>query len=392
MLAMIFVMAGGRDFLGNTEDADSSDSVIPESLQDTMKSLKIADTFPLRDTIHIDSIDREQWLQDSIRQAIDKRNRAIDDSIAADSINRSRKNGIDAPVAYNSSDSMVYIAGSKKAFLYGNSNVKYENMDLTAEKINVQLDSSLVRATGGMDTVKHEKFGLPVFVQGGDKYETDTMSFNFKTKKGVILNAYTEQEDGYLVSERSKRDSEGNFYLQHGRYTTCDDPNPDFYLALSRAKVRPGKDVVFGPAYLVVQDVPLPLALPYGFFPFSKSYSSGFIMPTYGDETERGFYLRDGGYYFAISDKIDLKLLGEIYTKGSWGVSAASNYRIRYKFGGSFYFSYQDSRTGESGFPITQGLRVSKYNGVTGKTLRQTRITLFLPVSILLLQLMNATI
>ena len=140
-------------------------------------------------------------------------------------------------------------------------------------------------------------------------------------------------------------------YLQHGRYTTCDDPHPDFYIAISRAKLRPGKDVVFGPAYLVVADVPLPLAVPYGFFPFTKSYSSGLIMPTYGDESTRGFYLRDGGYYFAISDKWDLKLLGEIYTKGSWGISAASNYRKRYKHSGSFYFSYQDTRTGDKGMP-----------------------------------------
>ena len=131
---------------------------------------------------------------------------------------------------------------------------------------------------------------------------------------------------------KSKRDSSGVIYLQHGRYTTCDDPHPDFYISLSRAKVRPGKDVVFGPAYLVVCDVPMPLAIPYGFFPFTKSYSSGFIMPTYGDETARGFYLRDGGYYFAMNDKWDLKLLGEIYTKGSWGLSAASNYRKRYKY------------------------------------------------------------
>jgi lipopolysaccharide assembly outer membrane protein LptD (OstA) len=116
----------------------------------------------------------------------------------------------------------------------------------------------------------------------------------------------------------------------------------------------PGKDVVFGPAYLVVADVPLPLAIPYGFFPFSKSYSSGFIMPTYGDENSRGFYLRDGGYYFALSDKCDLKLLGEIYTKGSWGLSAASNYRKRYKFSGSFYFSYQDTKTGDKGMPDFQ--------------------------------------
>ena len=326
------------------------------------QALEAVDDLPLdsiRTIAKQKHLSMEEEIMDSLQLAIDARNKAIDDSIAADSLNRRKKSGIDAPVVYHSNDSLVYVAGAKRAFLYGNSNVKYENMDLTAEKISIQLDSSLVRATGGLTEVDDDgkplktpaKFGMPVFLQGGDKYETDTMSFNFKTKKGVILNAYTEQEDGYLVSERSKRDGEGNFYLQHGRYTTCDDPHPDFYLALSRAKVRPGKDVVFGPAYLVVQDVPLPLAIPYGFFPFTKSYSSGFIMPTYGDETERGFYLRDGGYYFAISDKVDLKLLGEIYTKGSWGFSVASNYKIRYKFGGSFYFSYQDSRTGEEGFP-----------------------------------------
>lgn len=177
------------------------------------------------------------------------------------------------------------------------------------------------------------------------------MAFNFKTKKGFIYNVYTEQEDGYLSSQHSKRDSSGVLYLEHGRYTTCDQPHPDFYIALSRAKVRPGKDVVFGPAYLVVADVPLPLAIPYGFFPFTKSYSSGFIMPSYGDESSRGFYLRDGGYYFAMSDKWDLKLLGEIYTKGSWGLSVASNYRKRYRYNGSFFFSYQNTKNGDKGMP-----------------------------------------
>ena len=186
---------------------------------------------------------------------------------------------------------------------------------------------------------------------GSDTYDTDTIAFNFKSKKALINNVYTEQQDGFLTGARSKRDSTGAIYLQHGRYTTCDDPHPDFYISLSRAKVRPGKDVVFGPAYLVVCDVPMPLAIPYGFFPFTKSYSSGFIMPTYGDESDRGFYLRDGGYYFAVNDKWDLKLLGEIYTKGSWGISAASNYRKRYKYSGSFFFSYQDTKTGDKGMP-----------------------------------------
>ena len=287
---------------------------------------------------------------DSLQKAIWKHNKAIDDSLYADSLNRQRKNGIDAPVHYTATDSMTYEGASGIAHLYGNANVKYEDMDLQSDQIYMSLDSSLVHATGSMDTTG-TKFGTPIFKMGSDTYETDTMAFNFKTKKGLVSNVYTEQEDGFMTSELSKRNSTGEMYLYHGRYTTCDEPHPDFYLAMSRAKVRPGKDVVFGPTYLVVADVPLPFAIPYGFFPFTKSYSSGFIMPTYGDETSRGFYLRDGGYYFAVNDKMDLKLIGEIYTKGSWGISAASNYRKRYRYSGSFLASYQNSVEGEKNMP-----------------------------------------
>ena len=289
---------------------------------------------------------------DSLQLAIYHHNKAVDDSIHLDSLNRQKKNGIDAPVNYTANDSLVYDASSRTARLYGSSEVKYENMDLKSDKIHMNLDSSMVHATGSIDST--EKTGIkgrPVFQMGSDTYDTDTIAFNFKTKKGLVQNAYTEQQDGFLRSKISKRNDNGDVYLAHGRYTTCDKEHPDFYIALSRAKVRPGKDVVFGPAYLVVADVPLPFAIPYGFFPFTKSYSSGFIMPTYGDENSRGFYLRDGGYYFALSDKVDLKLLGEIYTKGSWGFSAASNYRKRYKYNGSFYFSFQDTRTGDKGMP-----------------------------------------
>lgn len=290
---------------------------------------------------------RDTSTMDSIELAIYKHNKAVDDSLAQDSINRSRKNGIDSPVDYSANDSLTYSAASGLAHLYGDSKVKYQNMDLSSEMIYMSLDSNLVHATGRMDTTTHKLTGTPVFKMGSDEYESDTMAFNFKTKKGLITGVYTQQDEGFLTSEISKRGADGEMFLQHGRYTTCDDPHPDFYLAMSRAKVRPGKDVVFGPTYLVVADVPLPLAVPYGFFPFTKSYSSGLIMPTYGDEMDRGFYLRDGGYYFAISDKMDLKLVGEIYTKGSWGLRAESNYKKRYRYNGSFLFSYQNSVHGE---------------------------------------------
>lgn len=330
-------------------------------------SLAVADSVPFDsipyDTLLTDTIisnhahqaaaalKRDTMMMDSLERAIYLHNKAVDDSLALDSINRTRKHGIDSPVEFSANDSLLYEAGRGMAFLYGDSHVKYQNMDLKSEHIDLCLDSSLVHATGARDTTTGKLFGNPVFVMGSDTYESDTMAFNFKTKKGFIQQVYTEQQEGFLTSQLSKRGSNGELYLQHGRYTTCDEPHPDFYLALSRAKVRPGKDVVFGPAYLVVCDVPLPLAIPYGFFPFTKSYSSGFIMPTYGDETERGFYLRDGGYYFAISDQMDLKLLGEIYTKGSWGISGASNYRRRYRYSGSVYASYQNSVTGEKNLP-----------------------------------------
>ena len=324
---------------------------VADSLMADSEYRQVADTLLALGEEAAAKLKRDTTTMDSIELAIYKHNKAVDDSLALDSINRSRKNGIDSPVEYSADDSLTYSAASGLAHLYGNSSVKYQNMDLASEQIYMSLDSNLVHATGKMDTTTKKLTGTPVFKMGSSEYESDTMAFNFKTKKGLISNVYTQQDEGFLTSELSKRGADGEMFLQHGRYTTCDDPHPDFYLAMSRAKVRPGKDVVFGPTYLVVADVPLPFAIPYGFFPFTKSYSSGFIMPTYGDEMERGFYLRDGGYYFAISDKMDLKLLGEIYTKGSWAVSAASNYRKRYRYSGSFLVNYQNTLQGEKNMP-----------------------------------------
>ena len=344
-----------RNELGSTRIGNELDSTRNEL--GTTRVGNEADSLTLGDSLKIDptrpahaALKRDTTLMDSLELAIYKYNMIIDDSLRLDSLNRQKKNGIDAPVKFSANDSLIYEAASGMAQLFGSSHVEYINMDLQSDKIYMVLDSSLVHATGSVDTLGN-KYGTPVFKMGSDTYENDTMAFNFKTKKGLIQQVYTQQEDGYLTAEVAKRGANGELFLGHGKYTTCDDPHPDFYIAMSRAKVRPGKDVVFGPSYLVVCDVPIPLAIPYGFFPFTKSYSSGFIMPTYGDETSRGFYLRDGGYYFAISDKMDLKLIGEIYTKGSWGISAASNYRKRYRYSGSVFASYQNSVTGEKNMP-----------------------------------------
>ena len=280
------------------------------------------------------------------------------DTAAADSAKR--KPGIDAPVDYECTDSLVYDAETRLVHLYGKAQVKYMDMTLNAAKITMNMDSSMVRAAGERDTagILQDK---PVYSQGSDNYHSELMAFNFKTKKGYITNVETTQGDGFMQSQHSKRAADGTLYLEHAKYTTCDAKHPHFYVALSRAKVRPGKESVFGPAYLVVADVPLPLAVPYGFLPFNKKYSSGFIMPSYGDETSRGFYLRDGGYYFAINDYMDFKALGEIYTKGSWGLSAETNYRKRYRYNGNFYISFLRTVDGEKNMPdyaVTKSLKV----------------------------------
>ena len=271
------------------------------------------------------------------------------DSLANDTAAKKRDD-LEAPVVYQSQDSMVWYKNGN-AYLYGSGQVNYQQIELKANEITIDLETSTVYAQGTTDTLGVVK-GRPVFADGDTPYESETMSYNFKSRKGFINNVTTQQGEGYMTSNTVKKGADDEFYICNGRYTTCEDhEHPHFYLSLTRAKMRPNQDIVFGPAYLVVADVPLPLALPFGFFPFTQDYSSGFIMPSYGDELERGFYLRDGGYYFAISDLVDLKLTGEIFTKGSWGANAISNYRKRYKYSGNVNLSYQVTKLGEKNMP-----------------------------------------
>ncbi|WP_235816740.1 putative LPS assembly protein LptD [Bacteroides mediterraneensis] len=291
-----------------------------------------------RNSVTADSLQRDSLAMDSLGI----------DTLAADTAKK--KEPLDAPVIYEANDSIVFTKGGY-AHLYGEGKVNYQNIELTSAIISMNMDSSTVYARGVADTTGVES-GTPVFKDGETPYESKTMRYNFKTKKGFINNIVTQQGEGYVTSKKAKKGANDEIYMGEGMYTTCDNPDhPHFYLKMSMAKVRPKKNVVFGPAQLVVEDVPLPIAVPFGFFPFNSSYSSGFIMPTYGDEMNRGFYLRDGGYYFAISDKMDLKVLGEIFTKGSWGLSAASNYNKRYKYSGSFNASYLVTKTGEKNMP-----------------------------------------
>ena len=270
--------------------------------------------------------------------------------VRVDSVAPTKKQPFDAPVIYESNDSTTFTLGGA-ATLYGSGKVNYQNIELAAEVISMNLDSSTVHAYGIKDTTGTIK-GKPVFKEGETAYDTETISYNFKSKKAGITDIITQQGEGYVTGSRAKKGANDEIFMEHGRYTTCDHhDHPHFYMQLTRAKVRPKKNVVTGPAYLVVEDVPLPLAVPFFFFPFSSSYSSGFIMPTYMDDSSRGFGLAEGGYYFAMSDIMDLKLTGDIFTKGSWRLSGLTNYNKRYKYSGTLQADYQVTKTGDKGMP-----------------------------------------
>jgi lipopolysaccharide assembly outer membrane protein LptD (OstA) len=287
--------------------------------------------------------------KDTVKLTPDSLQIKTDTLMAKDTV-RKKKNSLDAMVTYQAKDSILMTAGNW-AYLFGEGNVKYRQIELQSEVIEMNMDSSLVFAKFGLDSIG-EEFGYPLFKDGEQQYESKTMRYNFGTKKGYITDVITQQGEGFVTAGRTKKMANNDMFMMGGKYTTCDDhDHPHFYLQLSKAKVRPKKNIVTGPAYLVIEDVPLPLAIPFGFFPFSESYSSGIIMPTFGDEMDRGFFLRDGGYYFALSDYVDLALTGEIYTKGSWGLSARSAYRKRYKYSGNFNASLLTTILGDKVVP-----------------------------------------
>ncbi|KAA6332530.1 LPS-assembly protein LptD [termite gut metagenome] len=262
-----------------------------------------------------------------------------------------KKQPLDAPVVYEASDSIVFTKNGY-AHLYGKGKVNYEKIELTSEIITMNMDSSTVYARGVMDSLGIET-GIPIFKDGETPYETETIRYNFKSKKGLISHVVTQQGEGYVTGNNAKKGQDDELFMVSGKYTTCDNhEHPHFYLHLTRAKVRPKKNVVTGPAYLVVEDVPIyPLFVPFFFFPFSSSYSSGFIMPTYMDDSSRGFGLTGGGYYFAINDKMDLKATGELFTKGSWALGVESSYNKRYKYSGALQAYFQTTKTGDKNLP-----------------------------------------
>jgi len=285
-------------------------------------------------------------LQDSLSNWLPSDTVAVTDSTSK----AKKEESINEIVEYSAKDSLVFEEGGV-ARLYGTGTVKYGELNLKAGYIQMDMDSSLLSATGRPDSLGKltEK---PVFKDDAGEYNIKVVKYNFKTKKGLMTQVVTQQGEGWVVGGLTKKMEDDVLCMVNGKYTTCENhDHPHFYLDLSKAKVKPGSYIVSGRAHLVMEDVDLPLFLPFGYFPFKGKYQSGFLMPTYGDELQRGFYLSNMGYYFAFSDYVDLAMRADIYSKGSWGIKANSTYRKRYKFSGSFSGSYVENVTGEKTLP-----------------------------------------
>ena len=255
---------------------------------------------------------------------------------------------LEAPIIYSAQDSIVMFPQLRMGHLFGSASVESDVTTITGEYITTDMEINEIRATFGVDSLGNE-FGFPVLRDPSGEYEMRVVRFNTETRRAFIEHIVTQQGEGHVIAREARKNPDGSFFMRNARYTTCPQhDNPHFFLNLSRAVVRPGEDVVTGPAWLVVADLPLfPIVLPFAFFPFTDTFSSGIIMPSYGQEMRRGFFLHNGGYYFAISDFVDLAVTGEISTRGTWGIGARSNYRVRYRFSGNFNFYYLNTAHGD---------------------------------------------
>lgn len=275
--------------------------------------------------------------------------------ISADSIARTSKAGksksaIDAKVDYKSVDSIAFNLREQKVYLYNKAEIAYEDIGLKAARVEIDFKKNIISAKGISDSTGKE-IGTPEFKQASQTFRSKTINYNYKSRKGLIYSVITKEGEGYLHGATVKKMNNGVMDIKNGSYTTCSLDEPHFEIRYTRAKVIPGNKIITGPAYMSIEGVPLPIGLPFGMFPNKKGQSSGIIIPTYGEASTRGFYLENGGYYWGISDYMDLKLVGDIYSRGSWALKPTFNYKKRYRYNGSFNFSYAINVDGEKGIP-----------------------------------------
>ena len=299
----------------------------------------------------LDISDSLSAINDSTRFVMDSIARA-DSIFKQDSISMLRKSSLEAPAFTTARDSIIedFSDGKKLIYYYGDVSVTYGNMKLTADYMEYDLNTSTLYARGTKDTTGVIT-GRPVMEQGGKSYEMEEVRYNFETNKARITNMITQEQDGILHGKKIKMMPDRSINIANGRYTVCDCEEPHYYLHLSRAKVmtKPSQKTVFGPAWPVIADVPLPLALPFGFIPDRPDRATGILFPSFGEEASRGFYLRDAGLYFVIGDYFDIALTADIYTLGSWAVDLNSRYKVNYKFNGNVSITYSNDQAGEKG-------------------------------------------
>ncbi|OUN64352.1 hypothetical protein B5G13_15340 [Butyricimonas sp. An62] len=301
--------------------------------------------------LFITAIDTTGQPGDSIRIVYDSAGIPID-TIRNDSTQS--KPLFDDLIDYNADDSVRFSIQEKKVYLYGNGFVKYLTTELRADYIELDMDKKLAMATGVPDSVGKLK-GTPKFKDGGQEFESTELHYNFDTKKGYVTEIITQEGEGYIQGKTTKKMSDSVYCVKHGMYTTCDEhDHPHFGLNMSKAKMIKDKKIFVGFTHLELEGIPLPIFIPFGFFPITKKATSGIIMPTYGEERMRGFNLRGGGYYIYINDYIDMNITGDIYTNGSWGLQYATQYRKRYKFNGNLNFTISKNYVSEKGLPDYQ--------------------------------------
>lgn len=253
-------------------------------------------------------------------------------------------------VLYSATDSMMIDRVNQKAYLYNNAVVLYDGLNLKAGYIEIDFKNNIVCATSMKDSAGKD-VQKPVFEQGADKFTAAKICYNFNTKKGKIVDVITQQGEGFIHGRDIKKDSNNVYYVGHGKYTTCDLEHPHFYIGAKKIKVIPDDKIVTGPAMLFIADIPTPLAIPFGYFPNKKGRASGILMPTYGESLNMGFFLKDGGFYFGMNERVDLALRGDIYSNGSFGAKAASNYRKRYRYNGGLNINYSRFIEGDKELP-----------------------------------------
>ena len=266
----------------------------------------------------------------------------VQDSVAIaqqDSIRESKKNDIETTINYTARDSMTFDLKGQKLYLYGETHIDYGNIALDADETTIDWNQRTIKAKFTTDTLGRKR-GKPVFSQGSDVFETEDILYNFKTRRAIIKGVVTEQDGAFMHGEDVKKNEENELFIKHAKYTTCNLSDPHFFIESKKIKVVPGNKVVSGPFNMKFREVPTPLWFPFGMFPQPKEKASGIVFPSYGEENRRGFFLRDGGYYFGFSEYADLRITGDIYSKGGHAINALTNYKLRYKFNGSLSFSY----------------------------------------------------